>query len=114
VLDYKIIDLPTYLASLSSSNDIEKIKSGEIHRSFVHAVINVNGTQVNVLSLRFIEGRPKDKSLKESIKWGKYLINAQTEELTVFLGYLRSLKGTVIFGGDLKVQPNTQVVRQIK
>jgi endonuclease/exonuclease/phosphatase (EEP) superfamily protein YafD len=114
VLNYKIIDLPTYLTSLSSSNDIEKLKAGGIHRSFVHAVINVNGTEVNILSLRLIAGRPKDKSLKESIKWGKYLINAQTEELTVFLDYLRSLKGPVIFGGDLNVQPNTQVVRQIK
>lgn len=114
VLDYKIIDLPTYLASFSSSNDIEKLKAGGIHRSFVHAVINVNGTEVNILSLRLIAGRPKDKSLKESIKWGKYLINAQEEELTVFLGYLRALKGPVIFGGDLNVQPNTQLVRQIK
>jgi endonuclease/exonuclease/phosphatase family metal-dependent hydrolase len=114
VLDYKIIELPTYLASLSGSNDIEKLKAGGIHRSFVHAVINVNGSEVNILSLRLIAGRPKDNSLKESIRWGKYLINAQEEEVTVFLGYLRSLKGPVIFGGDLNVQPNTRVIRQIK
>ncbi|MGC1391674.1 MAG: endonuclease/exonuclease/phosphatase family protein [Bacteroidales bacterium] len=114
VLDYKIIDLPTYLASLSSSNDIDKLKAGGIHRSFVHAVINVNGTVVNILSLRLIAGRPKNRSLKESIRWGKYLINAQEEEVAVFLDYLRSLKGPVIFGGDLNVQPNTNVIRQIK
>jgi endonuclease/exonuclease/phosphatase (EEP) superfamily protein YafD len=113
VLNYKIVELPTYIASLSSSNDIEKLKANGIHRSFVHAVINVNGTDVNVLSLRLIAGRPKDKSLGESIRWGKYLVNAQAEELSVFISYIQTLKGPLIFGGDLNVQPNTKIIHRI-
>jgi endonuclease/exonuclease/phosphatase (EEP) superfamily protein YafD len=114
VLNYKIVELPTYLASLSGSNDIEKLSATGIHRSMVHAVINVKGTFVNVISLRLIAGRPKDKSISEGIRWGKYLINAHDEELSVFLGYLHTLKGPVIFGGDLNVQPNTAIIHRIK
>lgn len=113
VLSYNIVELPTYLASLSGSNDIEKLKNGGIHRSFVHAIINVKGTAVNVLSLRLIAGRPKDKSLSEDIRWGKYLLNAQNEELSIFISYLQTLKGPVIFGGDLNVPPNTEIIHRI-
>jgi endonuclease/exonuclease/phosphatase family metal-dependent hydrolase len=113
VLDYKIIELPTYLASLSSSNDPDNLKASGIHRSFVHAIINVNGTPVNVLSIRLIAGRSKDKSIKEEIRWGKYLLTAQNEELSVFINYLKTLKGPVIFGGDLNVSPNTEIIRRI-
>jgi endonuclease/exonuclease/phosphatase family metal-dependent hydrolase len=113
VLNYKIVELPTYLASLSGSNDMDKLKSGGIHRSFVHAIINVNGTLVNVLSLRLIAGRPKDKSIIEDIRWGKYLLNAQNEELSVFINYLQTLKGPVIFGGDLNVSPNTVIIHRL-
>ena len=113
VLNYKIIELPTYLASLSGSNDIDKLKASGLHRSFVHAIINVNGTLVNVLSIRLIAGRPKDKSIIEDIRWGKYLLNAQNEELSVFINYLQTLKGPVIFGGDLNVSPNTEIIHRI-
>jgi len=113
VISYKIVELPTYLASLSSSNDIEKIKAGGVHRSFVHAVIDVNGTVVNVLSLRLLAGRPKDHSIGESIKWGKYLLNAQNEELAAFTDYLKSVSGPIIFGGDLNVTPNTQIIHRL-
>ncbi|MGD0755094.1 MAG: endonuclease/exonuclease/phosphatase family protein [Bacteroidales bacterium] len=113
ILNYKIVELPTYIASLSGNNDIEKLKANGVHRSFIHAVINVNGTAINVLSLRLIAGRPKDNSLGESIKWGKYLLNAQAEELAVFISYIQTLKGPLIFGGDLNVQPNTEIIHRI-
>jgi endonuclease/exonuclease/phosphatase (EEP) superfamily protein YafD len=113
VVEYKIVELPTYLASLSGSNDIEKIKEGRVHRSFVHAVININGTILNVLSLRLIAGRPKDRSIAESVKWGKYLIHAQDEELSSFINYIQKLKGPVIFGGDLNVPPNSEIIHRI-
>ena len=113
VLNYKIIELPTYLASLSGSNDIDNLKASGIHRSFVHAIINVNGTPVNVLSLRLIAGRPKDTSINEDLRWGKYLLNAQNDELSVFINYLLTLNGPVIFGGDLNVSPNTEIIHQI-
>jgi endonuclease/exonuclease/phosphatase (EEP) superfamily protein YafD len=113
VLSYKIVELPTFIASLSHSNDIEKIKSGGIHRSFVHAIIDFNGTPLNVLSVRLIAGRPKDHSLMESIKWGKYLICSQDEELAAFVDYLGKLSGPFIFGGDLNVTPNTQIIHKL-
>lgn len=111
---FKIVKLPTYQASLSGSNDIDKIGSDGIHRSFIHAVISLNGTNINVLSLRLIAGRPKDHSIYENIRWGKYLIAAQNEELSVFLDYLRLLKGPVIFGGDLNVTSNSGILQEIK
>jgi endonuclease/exonuclease/phosphatase (EEP) superfamily protein YafD len=113
IFNYKVVELPTYVASLSSSNDIDKIRAKGIHRSFVHAVINVNGTPVNVLSVRLLAGRPKDHSLIESIKWGKYLLISQDEELAAFTGYLRTLSGPFIFGGDLNVTPNTQIIHKL-
>jgi len=113
VISYKIVDLPTFVASLSSSNDIEKIIANGVHRSFVHAVIDVNGTPVNVLSLRLLAGRPKDHSIGECIKWGKYLLNSQDEELAAFTDYLKTVSGPIIFGGDLNVTPNTQIIHQL-
>ena len=113
VMNYKIIELPTYLASLSSGNDIDSIKTSGIHRSFVHASISVKGTIINVLSLRLIAGRPKDKSVHEEIRWGKYLLKAQNDELSTFLNYVQTLKGPVIFGGDLNVSPNTEIIHRI-
>jgi endonuclease/exonuclease/phosphatase family metal-dependent hydrolase len=114
VVDYEIIELPTYLASFSGGNDIEKLKENGIHRSFVHAVVNVNGSEVNILSLRLIAGRAKDKSIAEIIKWGQYLRFAQNQELSVFLSYLDTLKGPVIFGGDLNCPPNSGIIHRIK
>lgn len=113
VLKYKIVELPTFVASLSSGNDIEKIRTNGIHRSFVHAVIDVNGTPVNVLSVRLLAGRPKDHSLTESIKWAKYLLKSQDEEMAAFTSYLRTLSGPFIFGGDLNVTPNTQIIHKL-
>jgi endonuclease/exonuclease/phosphatase (EEP) superfamily protein YafD len=113
IVNYKIIDLPTNVASLSGGNDIDSINKNGIHRSFIHAVVNVDGTNVNFLSLRLIAGRPKDKSLAESLRWGEYLLNSQNKELAVFLSYVRSLKGPLIFGGDLNVTPNTEIMHKI-
>jgi endonuclease/exonuclease/phosphatase (EEP) superfamily protein YafD len=113
VISYKIVELPTFVASLSGSNDIEKITANGVHRSFVHAVIDVNGTPVNVLSLRLLAGRPKDHSLRESVKWGKYLLKSQDEELAAFTDYLKTVSGPIIFGGDLNVTPNTQIIHQL-
>jgi endonuclease/exonuclease/phosphatase (EEP) superfamily protein YafD len=108
------IELPTYLASLSGGNDFEKLKENGVHRSFIHSIINVKGININILSLRLIAGRPKDRKLKDILNWGKYLVVAQNQELTVFLNYLRSLKGPIIFGGDLNTSPNSRIIHQIK
>ena len=114
VIYFKIIELPTYLTSFSGSNDIEKLSNSGIHRSFIHAVIDFKGTHINVLSVRLIAGRAKDKSIGENIRWWKYLLGAQDEELSVFLNYVRSINGPVIFGGDLNVTPNSAIIGEIK
>jgi endonuclease/exonuclease/phosphatase (EEP) superfamily protein YafD len=114
VVNYKVVELPTYLASLSGSNDIDRLKESGIHRSFIHAIVDVNGSLVNILSLRLIAGRPKDKTISEAIRWGKYLMSAQNEELDSFLSYLNSLKGCVIFGGDLNCPPNSRIIHEIR
>jgi endonuclease/exonuclease/phosphatase (EEP) superfamily protein YafD len=113
VVDHKLVSLPTSHASLSGSNDPEKVEMNKEHRSFIHAKINVHGTDVNVLSLRLIAGRAKDKSISEGLKWGKYLIEAQDKELSVFLDYVKTLNGPVVFGGDLNAPPNSGIIHTI-
>ena len=58
-------------------------------------------------------GRPKDHSLRESTKWGKYLLISQNQELSVFTTYLQTLTGPFIFGGDLNVTPNTEIIHRL-
>jgi endonuclease/exonuclease/phosphatase (EEP) superfamily protein YafD len=41
-------------------------------------------------------------------------LRAQNEELALFLDYLRTIKGPVIFGGDLNVSPNSAIISHIK
>ena len=113
IVDYKMVDLPTYHASLSGSNDLEKLGEKGINRSFIHAVVDVHGEHVNVLSLRLIAGRAKDKSITEGLKWGQYLLEAQKKELEVFLNYISILKGPVVFGGDLNAPPNSEIIHEI-
>ena len=60
-----------------------------------------------------LAGRPKDHSIGECIKWGKYLLNSQDEELAAFTDYLKTVSGPIIFGGDLNVTPNTQIIHQL-
>ncbi|HVN58195.1 MAG TPA: endonuclease/exonuclease/phosphatase family protein [Bacteroidales bacterium] len=114
VVNSKVIELPTYIASLSSANDLTLLSSSGIHRSFIHAVVNIDGEYVNLLSLRLIAGRPKNKTISEGLKWGEYLMDAQEKEIEVFLKYLRQLKGPVIFGGDLNIPPTAILVSEIE
>jgi len=114
VVEFKIIELPSFRASLRYNNDIDELIKTGTHRSFIHAIINVNGTLVNVLSLRLIAGRPKDDTIQENLKWGRYLMSSQIEELATFLSYLKTLKGPFIFGGDLNVPPNSGIVHEIR
>ena len=113
VADFKEIELPSYEASLSGSNDIDDL-SHHPHRSFAHARVNVNGTQVNVLSIRFIAGRPKNNTLEENLRWGKYLLVMQMQEVDAFTAYVRGLRGPIIFGGDLNAPPLSKPMRKIQ
>jgi endonuclease/exonuclease/phosphatase (EEP) superfamily protein YafD len=111
--DFKEIELPSYEASLSGSNDIDDL-SHHSHRSFVHAVLNVHGTLLNVVSIRFIAGRPKNNTIEENLRWGKYLLATQMQEVEVFTAYVRGLRGPVIFGGDLNAPPLSKPMRKIQ
>ena len=113
IVDFKEIELPSYEASLSGSNDIDEL-SHHGHRSFVHAVLNVNGTPLNVVSIRFIAGRPKKNTLEENMRWGKYLLATQMQEVDAFTTYLHGLQGPVIFGGDLNAPPLSKPMRKIQ
>ena len=113
IVDFKEIELPSYEASLSGSNDIDDL-SHHPHRSFVHALINVHGTYVNVVSIRFIAGRPKNNTLGENLRWGKYLLTMQMQEVDSFTAYLRGLRGPIIFGGDLNAPPLSKPMRKIQ
>ncbi len=113
IVDFKEIELPSYEASLSGSNDIDDL-SRHPHRSFVYALLNVNGTQVNVVSIRFIAGRPKNNTLGENLRWGRYLLAMQMEEVDAFTTYLHGLHGPVIFGGDLNAPPLSKPMRKIQ
>ena len=113
IIDFKEIELPSYEASLSGSNDIDNM-SHHTHRSYVHALLNVHGTQVHVVSIRFIAGRPKNNTVEENLRWGKYLLATQMQEVDAFTAYVRELRGPIIFGGDLNAPPLSKPMRKIQ
>ncbi len=113
VIDFKEIELPSREASLSGSNDINDLPHHP-HRSFVHALLNVDGTYVHVVSIRFIAGRPKNHTIEENLRWGKYLLAMQMQEVDTFTAYLRGLHGPIIFGGDLNAPPSSKPMRKIQ
>ncbi len=113
VLSYKEIELPTHQASLSGSNDIEKLHLNP-KRSFLYAKVKLDSIIINVISARLIAGRPKNNSLKEQIKWGNYLAMQQKIESDFLVKFLNKLEGPVIFGGDFNASPNSKVIKNIR
>jgi endonuclease/exonuclease/phosphatase (EEP) superfamily protein YafD len=113
VVDFKEIELPSYEESLSGSNDINDL-SRHSHRSFVHALLNVDGNYIHVVSISFIAGRPKNNTIWENLRWGKYLLAMQMQEVDVFTAFLRGLYGPIIFGGDLNAPPLSKPMRKIQ
>ena len=113
VAEFKEIELPSHEASLSGSNDINDL-SRQPHRSFVHAILNVDGTFLHVISIRFIAGRPKNNTFEENFRWGKYLLATQMQEVDAFTAYLSKLQGPIIFGGDLNAPPLSKPMRKIQ
>jgi endonuclease/exonuclease/phosphatase (EEP) superfamily protein YafD len=114
VLEQKLIELPTHQASLWGSNDPGRVGEFSAKRYFIHALINVDGITVNALTLRLIAGRAKDKSIIEGLRWGRYLLYAQQDELHTFLNYYLTLKGPVVFGGDLNAPPSSGIIQSIR
>ncbi|MBL8027198.1 MAG: endonuclease/exonuclease/phosphatase family protein [Fibrobacteres bacterium] len=113
VLSCKEIEFPTYLTSLSGKNDLEKMDRNP-RSTFLHAVINVYGTHINIIAVRFIAGRPKENTLRENIRWGHYLILEQIKERDFLVNYIGRLKGPIIFGGDLNATPTSKIIRPLR
>ena len=78
------------------------------NRYFLHAVADVNGTEINILCLRLIAGRSPnfDVSPRDVFRWGRYLVLAQNVESKVMSDYMKKLKGPIIFAGDMNAPPN--------
>lgn len=112
VLSFREVLLPTHQASLHENNEVDDQHLNP-RRSFVHAVINVNGIPVNAISIRFLAGRAKSRAPWHVLDWGFYVLESQLKELDFFLDYISDLKGPVIFGGDLNATPSSIVVRKI-
>lgn len=112
VTEFKEIELPSKQASLSKSNRIKRQHLNP-NRSFVHAVMDVNGTKVHGISIRFLAGRPAERSFSAAFRWAFYVLDAQMKELAFFLDYLEKLDGPVIFGGDLNATPSSIVLQKL-
>jgi len=113
LLSFQEIDLPSHEASLSGGNDVAEMSSHP-HRSFTHAQVLFQNMPVNVISIRFIAGRPKDHTWEENVKWGKYLIAEQGAEVAAFPGYLAGLRGPIVFGGDLNAPPRSKTLKPLE
>jgi endonuclease/exonuclease/phosphatase (EEP) superfamily protein YafD len=111
--DFKEVELPTFQASLSGPSRLDQAATGP-HRSFSHAVIEVDGIPVNVLSVRLIAGRAPAADLLSQVGWGLYLMRSQNTEVEFFKAYLARLKGPFIFGGDLNAPPSSPAVQALR
>ena len=112
IVDFKEIVLPSKQASLSKPNKVESQHLNP-NRSFVHATVDVGGTPVHAISIRFLAGRPPNRSLSEVYKWGVYVFGMYMKEFDFFLYYLKGLKGPIVFGGDLNATPSSMFVRRL-
>lgn len=112
VLLCREIELPTHQASLSGSNDIDSLYINP-KRSFTHIRFSFKNREMDALSVRLIAGRPKSNKLKDQVEWGRYLVKKQTEEIEVFVNYLKTLEGPIVFGGDLNAPPNAKILKPL-
>jgi endonuclease/exonuclease/phosphatase (EEP) superfamily protein YafD len=111
-INCKEVEFRSFQASLWGGNTIESIKNNP-HRSFVHGVINLHGKHLNVISVRFIAGRAQSNDISGQIKWGKYILKTQMEEVEFFREYISKLEGPVIFGGDLNALPGSKSIKEL-
>lgn len=109
---FKEIEFPSYQASLSGGNEIDTLHRNP-HRAFLHAVVDVYGTPVNIISIRLLGGRPKDNSLYESLLWSKYLIDTHQKEIDFFIDYIKIINGYLIFGGDFNAHSSSKTIKKL-
>lgn len=113
MLDVNEVELPTFQASLDGPNRISE-QAAHPHRTFLHARIDGHGTPVNLISIRFIAGRPATNSAAGQLEWGRYLLAAHHQEVRFFLDYLAKVKGPIVFGGDLNAPPSAMLIRHLE
>jgi endonuclease/exonuclease/phosphatase (EEP) superfamily protein YafD len=113
ILEFKEVELPTFQASLSGPGRLEDLET-KAHRSFTHAVIDVDGLRVDVLSVRLIAGRAPATDPLSQLAWGLYLMRSQNAEVALLKSYLSRIKGPFIFGGDLNAPPSSPVVQSLR
>lgn len=111
-ISIKEIEFTSKQASLFKENEVH-LQHLNPNRSFVHAIIDVNGVPVNVISVRFLAGRAKTRNPADAVPWAFYVLKNQIDELTLFTDYLRKLEGPIIFGGDLNAPPSSVVVKEL-
>ncbi len=112
ILNATEVDLPSKAPSLHRPNRVEE-QVDHPPRSFMHAQVDVHGTTVNVIAIRFIAGRPASHALTDEIAWGRYLLDAQQDEVRFLLDYISRLKGAVVFGGDLNAPPTAPLIHEL-
>jgi endonuclease/exonuclease/phosphatase (EEP) superfamily protein YafD len=90
-----------------------RLKDGVDHpnRSFMHLRVDLHGTTVNLISVRFIAGHAPSTGLADELEWGRYLLATQNGEARFLREYVSRLEGPVIFGGDLNATPTSRLIR---
>ena len=113
IIEFHEIALPSkqpgYIDNTPENN------KNNVPRYFQHAVVNDNGTKINILCLRLIAGRSKDflKSPSECMEWGQYLARVQMKESAFMRQYIEKLKGPCVFGGDMNAPPYALSMKDI-
>lgn len=100
IIEFYDVVLPSFQPSLSGFN-LTATQYRNPRRTFVHAVIDVHGTRINVLSVRLIAGRGRSHAPIDQWHWGRFLMREQAREVSTFVRYVKQLQGPVLFGGDL-------------
>jgi endonuclease/exonuclease/phosphatase (EEP) superfamily protein YafD len=113
LLSFTEVPLPTYQPSLSGFNETAT-QYRNPRRTFVHAVVDVEGVAVNVLSVRFIAGRGRSHAPLDQLHWGRFLLREQSREAATFVRYVAQLKGPVLFGGDLNATSSSTSIQRLK
>jgi endonuclease/exonuclease/phosphatase (EEP) superfamily protein YafD len=108
----KEVELPSFQASLKRRNRLGD-QSSHPHRSFLHGQLDLNGSTIHIISIRFIAGRPPSDRFADQLAWGRYLVNTHHDEGRFFVNYLSGLEGPIVFGGDLNAPPSARLIGRL-
>ncbi|MFP4497363.1 MAG: endonuclease/exonuclease/phosphatase family protein [Vulcanimicrobiota bacterium] len=111
ITEFNEIQLPSYQPAYEDNFAGEQ--KYHPHRHFLHAVIDKDGRKVHILCLRLIAGRSVDFNVSpgEVVKWGKYLLQTQTEEVKTMIDYMKTLEGPIIYGGDMNAPASSHILK---